>query len=103
MSILFDIHKSHLFIDGPLHLEVNFYMPMPSSWSEKKKAKMDGKPHVFKPDFSNLLKFVEDCATGICYKDDCLIASVTGKKVYSTASRTEIILTEIIDEENTPT
>lgn len=37
-----------------------FYLPMPPSWSEKKKQLMDGKPHQQKPDASNLLKALED-------------------------------------------
>lgn len=47
---------------------VTFILPMPRSWSEKKKTEMDGKPHRQKPDVDNLLKglmdavFHEDCA-----------------------------------------
>lgn len=36
---------------------------MPASWSEKKKAEMDGRPHQQKPDLSNLVKAFEDALT----------------------------------------
>lgn len=92
---LIALHDKKPFLQGPLGLEVNFYMPMPASWSAKKKEAMAGKLHMSKPDFSNLLKYIEDCGTGVCYKDDALIASVTGKKIYDYLPRTELFLTEI--------
>ena len=43
-----------------------FFIPMAKSWSDKKKAEMNGKPHEQRPDLSNLLKSIED----ILCKDD---------------------------------
>lgn len=37
-----------------------FVMPMPDSWSKKKKREMDGKPHKQKPDKDNLEKALLD-------------------------------------------
>lgn len=37
-------------------LILSFYIPMPASWSKKKKAEMYGKPHDQKPDIDNLAK-----------------------------------------------
>lgn len=48
---------------------VIFIMPMPKSWSKKKKKDMAGKPHTQKPDLSNLLKSLEDAV----YADDSAI------------------------------
>ena len=42
------------------HLEVVFLIPMPDSWSEKKKLKMNRKPHKSKPDLDNLIKGLKD-------------------------------------------
>ncbi len=39
-----------------------FYMPMPKSWSKKKKAEMVGRCHQQRPDLSNLVKAAEDAA-----------------------------------------
>ena len=88
-------HNKQPLLKGPLHLEIHFYMPMRSSWAQVKKERLAGTPHIFKPDWSNLLKFVEDCGTGVIYQDDCLIYSVTGTKVYDWYPRTEFYLTEI--------
>jgi len=40
--------------------DVTWYIPMPASWSEKKKKEHVGNPHLSKPDLSNLLKALED-------------------------------------------
>lgn len=37
-----------------------FYIPMPASWPEKKKAEFDGQPHRAKPDIDNLQKALFD-------------------------------------------
>ena len=39
---------------------VKFCLPMPKSWSKKKKLEMNGKPHQQKPDIDNLLKGLLD-------------------------------------------
>ena len=83
------------FFKGPIHIDVTFFMAIPKSWSAKKADENRGKPHAKKPDFSNLLKFIEDAATGILYIDDCLIYAVTGRKIYDDCPRTEITLREI--------
>ncbi|NIR52908.1 RusA family crossover junction endodeoxyribonuclease [candidate division KSB1 bacterium] len=36
--------------------EIIFYLPMPKSWSKKKKSEMDGQPHRQTPDLDNLAK-----------------------------------------------
>ena len=41
-------------------LNVVFYLPMPASWSNKKRAEMLGKPHKQKPDIDNLVKALLD-------------------------------------------
>lgn len=37
-----------------------YFIPMPSSWSEKKKLKMNGLPHETTPDSDNITKAVKD-------------------------------------------
>lgn len=77
--------------------QILFFMPIPSSFSEKKKRILDGRPHIVKPDNDNLEKLVYDCLkdAGIL-KDDCIISDTILKKRYSFNPRTEIILKEII-------
>jgi hypothetical protein len=38
------------------HVGIRFYVPMPPSWSKKKRALMAGAPHEAKPDNDNFLK-----------------------------------------------
>lgn len=51
-----------------------FEIPMPPSWSAKRKAKQKGTPHQHKPDLDNLLKAVFDALS----KQDCLIWHIAG-------------------------
>ena len=57
-------------------LNISFILPMPESWSEKKKLRLDGKPHTQKPDIDNLEKAFLDC---LC-EDDSFVWSVTKTK-----------------------
>lgn len=55
---------------------VSFYIPMPPSWSDKKRAEYLGKPHQQKPDIDNLLKALFDAV----FEDDAHIWSVDAEK-----------------------
>lgn len=41
-------------------VRLKFHLPMPASWSAKKKAAMLGQAHEQKPDLDNLVKAVKD-------------------------------------------
>jgi len=43
-----------------------FVIPMPESWSQKKKVAYEGKPHKQRPDLDNCLKSLQDC---LCNED----------------------------------
>ena len=70
-----------LMLNFVLKDEVNviFVMPMPSSWSNKKRLTMNGKPHQIKPDIDNMLKSVFDV---LCPQGDQSIHSVVAKKIW---------------------
>jgi|GEM_PF-773832 Holliday junction resolvase RusA-like endonuclease len=51
----------------PPRYRLTFVLPMPRSWSDAEKARMDGCPHTRKPDTSNLVKNVEDA---LCKRDE---------------------------------
>lgn len=75
---------------APLSLRCIFYMPIPKHTSKKKRATL--LYHIKKPDTSNLLKFVEDCLSGIVFYDDSQVAEVLAAKLYDENPRTEIIV-----------
>jgi len=49
-----------------------FYLPMPASWSKRKRAAMLHSPHCQKPDLDNLAKAVLDGLQPII-GDDCRV------------------------------
>jgi Holliday junction resolvase RusA-like endonuclease len=56
-------------------LHIIFVLPMPESWSEKKKRDNEGCPHMQRPDLDNLIKNWQDTFTdedGYIYKIDAL-------------------------------
>lgn len=86
-------HKGEIY-QGPLLLDITFYFAMPMTL-KKKHDQMRLKPHFFKPDTSNLIKYIEDVCTSLLYKDDCLISDIIAKKRYDDIPRTEFKLIEI--------
>ncbi len=72
--------------DIPASCRVIFHLPMPKSWSKKKKKEMIGKPHQQRPDIDNLIKAVFDC---IC-KEDSYIWHVESSKYWAEEGSIEI-------------
>jgi len=60
-------------------VEVVFFIPMPETWSAKKKKEHVGMPHKQKPDTDNILKGFCDALT----KDDSSIWSMNAKKYWA--------------------
>lgn len=69
--------------ERPILADVTFYMPMPTSWSQKKKDRMNGAIHKSKPDIDNLIKGYFDSLNKIAWKDDNQVYEVHSRKVYS--------------------
>lgn len=67
-------------------LDLVFYLPMPASWSGRKRARMDGQPHQQKPDFDNLAKAFLDSLTS----DDAYVWDVRVRKVWAQRGAIEI-------------
>ena len=84
-------------IDCACRMDLVLYMPIPKSWSlKKKKLAIDGKIYpTSKPDSSNVLKAIEDALNGIVYLDDSQIIEHSMKKIYSEDPRAEIEITEL--------
>lgn len=62
-------------LTGPIELKLQIFLPIPKSWSKKKRADaILGKiVPTKKPDTSNVLKAVEDGFTGNVWVDDCQV------------------------------
>ncbi len=86
---------NNLFKDEiPARLEVVFGMPMPPSWSEKKKKLKNITPHQQKPDIDNLVKGLLD---DLC-EDDAYVYEVNARKVWT---RSGFIYLQTLTKEST--
>ena len=65
---------------------VVFRLPMPKSWSKKKRAEMNGRPHKQKPDVDNCAKALLDAM----YADDSHIHTIALRKVWAESGSIEI-------------
>ena len=61
-------------------LSVHFYIPMPKSWSKKKKKTYNNQPHQQKPDLDNLIKAFQDI---LCKEDQFIHTYKDCKKIWS--------------------
>ncbi len=62
----------------PCGLHITFIVPMPKSWSDRKKAEMDGQPHQQRPDVDNYLKSALDAV----YGEDCHVWDIRATKLW---------------------
>ncbi len=67
----------------PDAFDVLFELPMPPSWSEKKRRENTGQPHKQKPDLDNLEKALTDTLRD----DDSGIWCVSARKVWAEKGR----------------
>lgn len=65
---------------------ITFVLPMPKSWSKKKRAEMQGRPHQQKPDIDNCTKALLDAL----YTDDSGVWDIRTSKIWG--SQGEIIV-----------
>lgn len=72
-------------------VEINFYLPLPSSVSNRERSKLLWYGEATnKPDIDNLAKFYLDAANGILWPDDKQIVSLKILKLYSHNPKTII-------------
>lgn len=70
----------------PIPYRVVFFLPIPKSWSKKRKAAAEGEPHMQKPDKDNLEKAWLDAL----FPDDSHVWSGWAEKRWSSVPRIEI-------------
>jgi len=69
--------ENNIVIKDELYIE--FRLPMPKSWSKKKKKEHNGEFHNKRPDIDNLLKSVLDAL----FEEDSHVHSVKARKLWS--------------------
>lgn len=80
--------KDFLPLYSAIKLVIEYHMPIPKSYSKKRALEFVFKPHIKKPDLSNLIKFTEDALNGMVWRDDSIIAEISAKKFYSKETKT---------------
>ena len=87
-------------LDGPLRVDLKFYLPRPQGhYGTGKKSgvlKMSAPTmHTKKPDIDNLRKLVMDAMTHVYWRDDSLVCEGETIKQYSGKPRTEIYIKKL--------
>lgn len=59
-------------------VDLTFVVPMPASWSKKKREQMNGRPHQQRPDIDNYLKSLMDAVL----EEDSHIWHVAARKIW---------------------
>ena len=59
-------------------LDIVFFIPMPKSWSKKKRSEMAGAPHKQRPDLDNYIKGLLDALL----EEDCKVWRVSARKIW---------------------
>lgn len=67
-----------------------FHVPMPKSWSKRKRAAMAGQPHRQKPDLDNYEKALLDA----CLADDCGVWDLRCTKLWAERGSIEVLTGE---------
>lgn len=79
-------------LQGPLYVCIFAHLPIPESYSKKRKFELEGKFCTVKPDADNIAKSVCDALNNIAYKDDNQIVELSVYKFYSSEPRVEILI-----------
>jgi Holliday junction resolvase RusA-like endonuclease len=88
------LQDSESTLESPVCVNMVFHMPMPKSWSQKRKKEQFGKPMTSKPDIDNMQKFVLDILNGIAYQDDRYVTSGYFEKIWDYEGKAQISVNE---------
>ena len=88
------LQDSESTLESPVCVNMVFHMPMPKSWSQKRKKEQFGKPMTSKPDIDNLMKWSLDVLNGIAYQDDRYVTSGYFEKIWDYEGKAQISVQE---------
>ncbi len=80
--------------EGPVRLYVEIDVPVPKSFSKKKRDAALGYAitPTSKPDLDNVIKLQSDAMNGVVYQDDKQIIQIVAAKRYSEIAQTRVIV-----------
>ena len=79
-------------LDGPVELDMTFYIKIAASTSKKKATALLGQPCLKHADTDNFIKLACDSAEGVLFKNDSQVWAITAKKIWSDDPRTVMIV-----------
>jgi Holliday junction resolvase RusA-like endonuclease len=91
-QILAQAPRSSALLDCALRVQICYFLRIPASVPKSLRLKMlsgEVRP-TKKPDLTNLTKLIEDCCTGLIWRDDSLIVSESTDKFWGEKPRTVI-------------
>jgi len=84
------------FFDGPVRLEIAFYLPRPKSLPKKVLH------CTTKPDASKLVRGTEDALTGVLFRDDAQVVDLHAAKCYAPVGKPACCVITVADAEPPP-
>lgn len=89
--------QRYTLLEGPVAMTVISIIPVPDSWSEKKRAAaLAGQIRpASKPDADNLAKGVSDALNKVVYRDDAQIVDLRSIKFYGAKPEVQIAISEV--------
>lgn len=90
-------HRPKQLLEGEIELELDVYRKIPKSYPKYKQAlaRENKIRPVTKPDVDNYVKGIKDGLSGVIWKDDNQVVSLTARKWYSDTPRVEIKVVEL--------
>lgn len=76
--------------EGPLHIFIRFFMPIPPG-----KKRNPEQWHHSKPQLDQLIKILFDTCNTILFHDDSCISSINCAKLYDKNPRTEFVISQL--------
>lgn len=90
------IHDDKPLFQGPLHVEITFYLSVPKSVTRKTQEDKRATWHHGRPMLDRMFEFVEKACAGTIYQDSAQICSLVCRKYYSGAQPyTQIVVSPI--------
>jgi len=79
-------------LTGAVRVHIVARMPMPQSWSQKKRRAMNHMPAVAKPDTDNIAKSICDAMNGIVYLDDKQVWCASVERYWDIKGSVQVVI-----------